>query len=408
MAVKFSCPHCNVEFFISQAFPGSKVDCPQCAKAILVAIETQYPPSQLVKRGPQVSLASNKNAQEEALAHLEIWLDVPAPYIQNALSKIDAGTGYEIWKVPKGDSNLYREITAPHEKDLKPLQRRILDRLLYRIPVSNAAHGFIPSRSIVTNATFHLKTAGAVLNLDLKDAFPSVDALRVKHLFVRYLKIPLLHLGENISHEGLDAAIDALVKLTTYNNQLPQGGPCSGYLLNMACITLDKNIYRVLSKYGNTYRYTRYADDITVSAPSAFPEGLRAEIEKVIQDSGFQVNPKKATYAVRTAGQRLEVTGLILEKDKVRIPAAKMEVFRAIIHEAGTMETQALTAEKRLEIQSILAFIKMVYGKIPHRIWGPFQEYLQKHGIAYTRKTAKAYLDLYPHPTAAAPNADQS
>ncbi len=167
--------------------------------------------------------------------------------------------------------------------------------------------------------------------------------------------------------------------------------------MNVACITLDKNIYKALSKYGTSYRYTRYADDITVSAPIPFPDTLQKELESIIHNSGFQINPKKVRYAVQSQGQRLEVTGLILEKEKVRIPSQKLEIFRAIIHQAGSMETNALTPEKRLEIQSIIAFVKMVYGKIPYRIWGPYKEYMEKHGIFIPRKASKAYLNLYPH-----------
>ncbi len=395
MALKIICPQCTAEFFVVEAFSGSKLSCPQCNSAIILAFKTQYSHTNIP--GPKAILSTQvADLQEEAINHLEIWLDVPAIAIKNALEMLEQNQAYEVWKIPKGESNTYREIAAPSEI-LKHIQRRILDRLLYRIPVSNASHGFIQGRSIVTNANFHLKTACAILNFDLKEAFPSIDAQRVKHLLVRYLKIPLKHLGENIPHEALNHVIDILVKLTTYKGVLPQGGPASGYLLNIACITLDKNIYKALSKYGTSYRYTRYADDITISAPMPFPDGLRSEIETIIHNSGLQVNPKKVRYAVRTQGQKLEVTGLILEKDKVRIPSQKLEIFRAIIHQASTIETVALLPEKRLEIQSIIAFVKMVYGKIPYRIWAPYKTYMEKHGIFMPRKASKAYLSLYPH-----------
>lgn len=395
MALKITCPQCTAEFFVVEAFSGSKIVCPQCTSAIILALKTQHTSTHI--SGPKAILPSQMlNIKEEAIRHLEIWLDVPSVSIKNALNMIEQDKAYEVWKIPKGESNTFREIAAPADV-LKHIQRRILDRLLYRIPVSNASHGFIQGRSIVTNASFHLKTAGAVLNFDLKDAFPSVDAQRIKHLLVRYLKIPLKHLGGNIPHEALDQAIEMLVKFTTYKGALPQGGPASGYLLNIACISLDKTIYSVLQSYGNSYRYTRYADDITISSPMPFPQGLQEAIETAIHNSGFQINPKKVRYAVRSQGQRLEVTGLILEKDKVRIPSQKIEIFRAIIHQAGTLETQNLQPEKRLEIQSIIAFIKMVYGKIPYRIWGPYKAYMEKHGIFMPRKTSKAYLSLYPH-----------
>jgi hypothetical protein len=210
------------------------------------------------------------------------------------------------------------------------------------------------------------------------------------------LKIPLQHLGENVPHEVLDELVEILLNLTTYQNCLPQGGPCSGYLLNVACITLDKNLYRFLSQYGESYRYTRYADDITVSAPVSLETQLQEKIQKVVHDCGFQINPKKVQYADRSRGQILEVTGLILEKDKVRIPAEKMEIFRAIIHQATLLTPEQTPPEKRLEIQSIVAYVKMVYGRLPHRIWGPYKVYLEKQGLTYPTRATKSFLDLYP------------
>ena len=397
MAVKIICPQCGENLTVSDAFPGSKLDCSKCSAVIILAVEVDHPSRRpLVKPGPKPVAPDDANiVKKRAISHLEKWLDISATQISNTLEILAQNSAYTIWKIPKGESGFFREIAAPCES-LKVIQRRILDRLLYRVPVSNAAHGFIPGRSIVTNASYHLQTAQALFNLDLKDAFPSVDSTRVKHLLVRYLKIPLQHLGETVAHPVLDQVIEFLVALTTYNERLPQGGPCSGCLLNIACITLDKNIYRLLARYGDSYRYSRYADDITISAPFAIPQPLQQELQKIVHDCGFQINPRKCVHAVRSNGQRLEVTGLILEKKQVRIPSAKLEVFRAIIHQATVVNTEQLTPEKRLEIQSIVAFVKMVYQKIPYRIWAPYKTYMEKHGIRYQRQAVKSYLDLYP------------
>ena len=397
MAVEISCPKCSKEFNVVNAFPGSKIDCPECKCIIIVDLDIKYSRTKNTIEAVKASLPEQKTSlYNQAVNHLETWLDVSSEHIKSALNLIDENKAYEVWKIPKNGNFSFREITSPC-KVLKLIQRRILDRLLYRIPVSNASHGFVPGRSIVTNAEFHLKTAAAILNLDLKDAFPSVNKQRVKHLYVRYLKIPLKHLGENISHEALDKVIDFLVKLTVHNDQLPQGSPCSGYLLNVACITLDKTIYSMLRQEGLSYRYTRYADDITISQPNTITKDFQERVKQIILNAGFKVNPQKIKYTVRSKGQKLEVTGLILEKGKVRISAEKLDTFRAIIHQATNIESENLTPEKRLEIQSIVAFVKMVYKKIPHRIWKPYRIYMDKHGLKYPVKSTKSFLDLYPN-----------
>ncbi len=400
MAVDIQCPHCSAALKIVDVFPGSRIQCPQCTGITILDFQVRaekrspiVPPTP----GPQVFTGDDiEQLVNAASLHLASWLDVPSQDVKKALDLLEQDKAYHVWKIPKGEGGYsFREISSP-EPVLKNIQRRILDRLLYRIPVSNAVHGFVQGRSIVTNAAKHLKTARAIFNVDLKSAFPSVDATRIKHLFVRYLKIPLKHLGGDIPHPVLDQVIELLVKLTTYQNALPQGSPASGYLLNIACITLDKNLYRLLSQHGSVYQYTRYADDITISSPMPIHEDLREKILKVILDCGFQANPKKISYAERTRGQKLEVTGLILEKDKIRIPSPKLEAFRTMFHQASLLAPEELDDKKKLEIQSVVAFIKMVYQRIPYRLWIPYKKYLEKHKIQFPKTSARPQWEQYP------------
>lgn len=295
MAVSVQCPQCNALYSISEAFPGSRVNCTQCGTILILDLQVEEPsriPIVPPTSGPRHIDEKSPQFMKAAFQHLASWLDVSTSELEQAFNLVQSDQAYDLWKIPKGDGYSFREISAPKEV-LKNVQRRILDRLLYRIPISNAAHGFIQGRSIVTNASYHLKNAQSIFNLDLKGAFPSVKAARVKHLLVRYLKIPLKHLGEQVQHSVLDKVIEILVKLTTYNDGLPQGSPASGYLLNVACITLDKNLLRLLQQHSSSYRYTRYADDMTISAPGELPEELREKIQKVVMNCGFEINPQK-------------------------------------------------------------------------------------------------------------------
>ncbi len=66
----------------------------------------------------------------------------------------DQGDGpYTRFTIPKRDGR-EREISAP-KKQLRWVQRHILDRILAGVAVHDAAHGFIAGRSIVTNALKH-------------------------------------------------------------------------------------------------------------------------------------------------------------------------------------------------------------------------------------------------------------
>ena len=52
-------------------------------------------------------------------------------------------------------------------------QQWIFDHILTKVPVHQAAHGFVPGRSTVTNAAPHVGK-GIVVTMDLKDFFPTV------------------------------------------------------------------------------------------------------------------------------------------------------------------------------------------------------------------------------------------
>src|SRR5207237_9248991 len=74
-----------------------------------------------------------------------------------------------------------RYISAP-KPALARAQRWVLESILAKLEVEPPAHGFVPGRSIVTNAVCHTNKK-VVVNLDLKDFFPSVTFRRVKGFF---------------------------------------------------------------------------------------------------------------------------------------------------------------------------------------------------------------------------------
>jgi hypothetical protein len=82
---------------------------------------------------------------------------------------------YRVYKVKKGKGG-YRTITEPSEA-LKPMLTEVKE-LLDLVPLSEHAHGFVPNRSPYTNAMQH-RARAYVLNIDLKDFFPSVKQGRM-------------------------------------------------------------------------------------------------------------------------------------------------------------------------------------------------------------------------------------
>src|SRR5699024_2066569 len=130
-----------------------------------------------------------------------------------------------------------------------------------------------------------------ILNIDLKDFFPSINFGRVRGVF--------LAKPYNCTKE----VATVLAQICCYNNQLPQGSPASPIVSNMICARLDSHLYKLAKK--NHCYYSRYADDITISTnkrdfPKEIARLVRTEKKNIcnlgnsllntINNNGFEIN----------------------------------------------------------------------------------------------------------------------
>lgn len=216
---------------------------------------------------------------------------------------------YSTFHVPKKNGSV-REINAPSNK-MKNIQKWILHHILYKLDSGSYSHGFVPSKSIVSNAKVHVNQ-DLVLGIDIKDFFPSVDFESVYFVF---------------KSAGYTKKISwLLASLCTYNEQLPQGAPTSPMIANLVALKLDSKIAKYCSRWG--YNYSRYADDITISGSSRLPM-RKQKLIKIIEQNGFDVNKDKTRMFSR--GSRQVVTGLVVN-DKVSLGKKKKRVLRALVH----------------------------------------------------------------------------
>ncbi|SRR6266478_48842 len=187
----------------------------------------------------------------------------------------------------------WRDIAAPTVL-LKASQRWILQKILCAIRPTDCAHGFVPERSIVTNARNHVGK-NVVLNLDIKDFFPSIGWSRVYGMF---------------RHLGYDKKVSYyLSRLTTLDERLPQGAPTSPMISNHIVAHLDRRLYSLAEE--NDFTYTRYADDLTFSGESELLTSLPL-IRKILKEEGFLINETKTRIMLEHRQQ--EVTGLVVNK----------------------------------------------------------------------------------------------
>ena len=273
---------------------------------------------------------------------------------------------YRPFSIPK-KSGGQRQIWAPMPK-LKAAQRWVLRNIAERLTVHGAAHGFLPGRSIYTNALEHLDSS-VVVSLDLADFFPTFTFKRVKGIFRKagYFDgiATLLALlcteapREEVEYDGERYFI------ALGDRCLPQGSPASPALTNAACLRLDRRLTGFAEKYG--WRYTRYADDLTFSLPRDRSEDapdLSDQIKQllgvaraIVEGEGLKLREDK-THVMRPHG-RQKVTGLVVNGvDQPRTPRELRRRVRAMIHNLksgrGLHEGESVN-----HLTGLIAFIHM-------------------------------------------------
>lgn len=228
---------------------------------------------------------------------------------------------------------------------LRYIQGQARKIIFSHLKTDDCVHGFVKERGCRSNAVTHVpsdpgRAPGLVLNIDLKDFFPSITPQRIYGLYKSVL---------GLSNET--AAV--LTKVTTYDGHLCQGFLTSPDLANFLSWKLDRRMTGLASKCGMVY--TRYADDLTFSAAEwgGGVDGFVAAVRGIVSDEGFQVNDKK--IAVMRRGRRQKVTGLVVSEHGVNVPRKIRRLLRSAVHH---WPQQA--PERRASIRGWISYVKSV------------------------------------------------
>lgn len=219
---------------------------------------------------------------------------------------------YRIFAIPR-QGKPPRLICAPRTY-LKVVQWWILDNILRFHQHEDYVMGFIRGRGAFQNAIHHHGSTH-ILNVDIKDFFPSITKDLINQVWSNYRYNPRVVLQ--------------LTELTTFRGSLPQGAPTSPALANIVAEQLDKDLIRFASI--NNLKYTRYADDLTFSSNSRISVQLLEEIKAIVASHRFSLNAPKTRFSGK--GQRQEVTGFVVN-DTVRLPRQWRNNARAMFHNA--------------------------------------------------------------------------
>ncbi|WCE69636.1 retron St85 family RNA-directed DNA polymerase [Sulfitobacter faviae] len=258
----------------------------------------------------------------------------------------DAPRRYKVYPIPKKGGG--RRLIAQPARELKPIQRAIVDLVLEQFPVHSTALAYRKGLSIADNARIHSGT-WPILKLDFESFFNSISAAAWRR-FVSNQEV--------VSIDRADLALITKALFWGAGQRAPYclsiGAPSSPLVSNIIMFEFDSNMYHFAKKHG--IRYTRYADDITVSAKKVgdlyrFEKHLRAYISRN-KTPALTVN--EAKRAVYSASQRRLVTGLVLTSDgKVSLGRDRKREISALIHRHSLGQ---LDEEQLSYLHGMLAF----------------------------------------------------
>ncbi|WP_395711736.1 retron St85 family RNA-directed DNA polymerase [Reyranella sp.] len=252
---------------------------------------------------------------------------------------------YKVYQIPKRRGGS-RTIAQP-SRELKAIQRIILRDVLSKLPVHRAASGYVKGRNIADNARTHVNSK-VVLKLDFQDFFPSI---RVRD-WERYAR------SSDIATDALELRLFSRILFWGRGTNEPRclsiGAPTSPILSNILLFDLDKRLFEAAKVC--LVSYTRYADDITVSAGSIESvtkfEVMARSIVRRLPSPRLIFNDEKR--GIFTKGQRRLVTGLVLTPTKnISIGRGRKRLISAMLHRV-MLDTSDV--DSRAKLKGLLGF----------------------------------------------------
>lgn len=236
---------------------------------------------------------------------------------------LTASRRYKVYTIPKrtgGD----RLIEHP-SRELKAIQRWIVQALFARFPVHEAATAYRKGTGIRENAERHRQTK-FTNRYDFSSFFPSFSQDRV----LQYVSEQSKKIGIELTQRDLDFVGNIVCR----NGKLTIGAPSSPAITNSMMFEFDHRMHEACQSRGLVF--TRYADDIFVSSfePGKL-EGLEALIVKSKRDIPhlrLRLNHQKTAYLSKKYNRK--ITGVVVTpQHTLSIGRERKKEVKALIHQ---------------------------------------------------------------------------
>lgn len=269
---------------------------------------------------------------------------------------------YKVFEIDKRSGGK-REIAQP-ARELKRLQRILIEHILAPLPVHPAATAYRKGLSILDNAKPH-SGSGPILKMDFKDFFPSIRS-----------EDWLLYCAENhiLSVEDRKISAQLLFRQAKFEHllKLSIGAPSSPMLSNILMAGFDQAITTEAER--RKIIYTRYADDLTFSGQRAgMLKDMIKEVVRAVRRMDrpkLRINAEKTTFV--TAATKRAVTGIVLANDgsvgigRDRKRLLSSRVHHAIIDKVERNDLQKLAGELayvNVVEPEFIAWLQRKYGR---------------------------------------------
>ena len=257
---------------------------------------------------------------------------------------------YKIYSIPKKNNKGVRWIAQP-SKNLKYLQRTVLDKFLSDLPVHEVAVAYVKGIGIKENAKRHCKNQ-YMLKMDFKDFFPSIKP----KVLIRHVEAKK-NITLNDEDKFILKSIFFLSRTRYKHYELSIGAPSSPFISNTIMYNFDCIVKELC---GDEITYTRYADDLIFSTNKKnHLYALPKEIENITESPEYSfltINSSKTKF-VSKRYKRI-VTGLVIDNDgNPSLGRSKKRYIKSLVHK---FRENLLETPEIYRLQGYISFLKDV------------------------------------------------
>jgi len=312
-----------------------------------------------------------------SLRHLAKITDTDYIYLRSTVERKRESSNYKMYAIQKRSGG--RRFIHSVSGKLLAVQKFLNNEILQKIEPHPSSFAFHSGGGIKECAAMHCK-ARWIFKFDLKNYFHAISEIDVYKIFLNIGYRPLLafelsrlctttRLPEHLTSllykkVSIRKNYDFYCDLSGKMGVLPQGAPTSPMLSNLVANDLDI----LLTNYSNTHGfvYTRYADDITISAidlPKNISIGkLKYEITRIIRKCKFMENKKKTK--ILGPGSKKLVLGLLVDGSN---PKLSRETYKRIdTHIHASLKYGVINASEHLGFDSPIGYYNHLSGLVAY------------------------------------------